>query len=78
MAFGPQASDRLHGLYPTSDALSGVTKNGSVVASSDVSRFGVVWKVVVVGAVVGLNCLSFVVFAAVVVVAVASGSSSSS
>ena len=61
--------------------LSGVTKNGSVVASSDVSRFGVVWKVVVVGAVVGLNFLSFavvVVAAAAAVVAVASGSSSSS
>ena len=67
-------------MYPTSDALSGVTKNGSVVASSDVSRFGVVWNVVVVGAVVGLNFLSFVVVvvAAVAVVAVASGSSSSS
>jgi hypothetical protein len=45
MAFGPQASDKLHGLYPASDVsdvLIGVTKNDSVVASSDVSRFGVV------------------------------------
>ena len=85
-ALGPHASDRLQGLYPASDvpdAVSGVTKNDSVVASSDASRLGVVWNVVVVAAaVVGLNFLWAVVVVVDgddgVVVAVASGSSSSS
>lgn len=65
IAFGPQASLRAQGLYLTSvsTVVNGVTKNGSVVASSS-SSLGVVWNVVVVVFVVGLKRRSVVVVSA--------------